>query len=66
MKKEEIEQQIDEWITEMEQGNTDKRTGRTIAHSTVALKVRGFQVALCLIYKIVIQWPNCKEDEILN
>lgn len=40
MKKEEIEQQIDEWITEMEQGNTDKRTGRTIAHSTVALKVK--------------------------
>ena len=39
MKREEIEQQVEEWIADMEQGSTDKRTGRTIAHSTVALKV---------------------------
>ena len=39
LKRDEIEAQLEDWIQDMERGSTDKRTGRTIAHSTVALKV---------------------------
>lgn len=38
IKRKEILKQCEDWITEMEGYSTDKRTGRTIAHSTMALK----------------------------
>ena len=40
LKKGEICSQIEEWIADMEVNSSDKRTGRTISHSLVALKVR--------------------------
>lgn len=39
IKRREILKQCEDWISEMEGYSTDKRTGRTIAHSTMALKV---------------------------
>ena len=39
MKREEICEQVERWINEMEMFSNDKRTGRAIAHSLVALKV---------------------------
>ena len=44
MKRHEITRQIEEWISEMEAYTNDKRVGRTISHSLVALKVRVFLV----------------------
>ena len=42
LKRHEVMAQIEEWIAEMENNNNDKRTGRTIAHSCMALKVKLF------------------------
>lgn len=39
LKRHEILRQCEDWIAEMEQHSSDKRTGRSIAHSTLALKV---------------------------
>ena len=39
LKRHEISAQIEEWISELEAGSSDKRTGRAISHSCVALKV---------------------------
>ena len=39
LKRHKILRQCEEWIAEMETYSNDKRTGRTIAHSTLALKV---------------------------
>ncbi|KAL8592605.1 hypothetical protein ACOMHN_026535 [Nucella lapillus] len=38
VKRHEILKQCEEWIAEMEQYSSDKRTGRSISHSTLALK----------------------------
>nr|KAG5700866.1 hypothetical protein BaRGS_012273 [Batillaria attramentaria] len=38
MKRHEVLKQCEDWIAEMEQFSADKRTGRSIAHSTLALK----------------------------
>ncbi|XP_041353670.1 baculoviral IAP repeat-containing protein 6-like isoform X2 [Gigantopelta aegis] len=38
LKRHEILKQCEDWITEMEAYSNDKRTGRSIAHSTLALK----------------------------
>ncbi|XP_070181060.1 dual E2 ubiquitin-conjugating enzyme/E3 ubiquitin-protein ligase BIRC6-like isoform X3 [Littorina saxatilis] len=38
MKRHEVLKQCEEWIAEMEQYSSDKRTGRSISHSTMALK----------------------------
>lgn len=40
LKRHEVLQQCEDWICEMEAYSNDKRTGRTIAHSTMALKVK--------------------------
>ncbi|CAH1791767.1 unnamed protein product [Owenia fusiformis] len=37
-KREEVCQQIDEWIEDLEANTSDKRTGRAVAHSLVALR----------------------------
>ena len=42
LKRHEIMAQVEEWISELEAGSSDKRTGRTISHSCVALKVTVF------------------------
>ena len=39
LKRHEVLKQCENWIAEMESYSNDKRTGRTIAHSTLALKV---------------------------
>lgn len=39
LKRHKILKQCEEWIAEMESYSNDKRTGRTISHSTLALKV---------------------------
>ena len=39
LKRREIIKQIEEWIVDLEANSNDKRTGRTIAHSCLALKV---------------------------
>ena len=39
MKRQEICEQVERWIGELEVYSQDKRTGRTISHSLIALKV---------------------------
>ena len=47
LKRHEICAQVEQWIAEMEQYSTDKRTGRTIAHSHLALKVTACHHSIC-------------------
>jgi len=39
LKKNEILSQVEEWMTDLESYSSDKRVGRSIAHSSLALKV---------------------------
>ncbi len=60
LKRHEVIQQIEGWITEMEASSGDKRTGRTISHSCVALKVssvprRPLSLKLC---KVLASWAS--------
>ena len=50
VKRHEVLKQCEEWIAEMEQFSNDKRTGRSISHSTMALKVSWeiFFLATCI------------------
>jgi len=39
LKKNEIMAQVEEWISDLEMYSSDKRVGRSIAHSCTSLKV---------------------------
>jgi baculoviral IAP repeat-containing protein 6 len=56
LKRHKILRQCEEWIAEMEIYCNDKRTGRTISHSTMALKV-------CYITKL---YMLCKHRNVLK
>lgn len=61
LKRHEVLKQCENWIAEMESFSNDKRTGRTIAHSTLALKV-GIQTFLCTFTATITHCFECRRS----